>query len=525
VTTTEDRTQALLRALREQLETSEEPATTFRAHRSAAAGKPPAAEQQAAGTAPSPAAFSQGEREPDVCFLSIAELGAAFRARRLSPLEVVEAYLRRIERLEPQVHAFVTLTADRASDEARTAEAELGRGQDRGSLHGVPVALKDLYNTAGLRTTAHSRLLLDNVPTEDATCVRRLAEVGSVLLGKLSMHEFAFGGPDPEGPSPPARNPWSLDRIPAGSSSGSGAGLAAGFFAGSLGSDTGGSIRGPASYCGIVGLKPTYGLCSRFGVLPLAWSLDHAGPMARRVEDCAILLQAIAGYDPRDPASANVPVPDYRAELQAGVAGLRIGAPLAYLDTVPDLAPDTYAAFRAALSQLEQLGACVQSVDLPEAEHHQVVGSTIIIAEAYAYHQHDLTSRPEQYGRRFRDRVLEAASLTAADYLALQRGRAKIVRGFRALMSEIDLLALPTTPHPAHTFAEDDAVPSWKRTSFTRPFNITGQPAISVPCGFSSTGLPIGLQLAGRPFDDLTVLRAAQAYEQATDWHTRNPAL
>jgi len=463
--------------------------------------------------------------QDDLAYQSIASLGDAFRARRLSPVEVVDAYLSRIERLDDKVHAYITLTADRAREEAQTAEQELARGEDRGPLHGVPIGLKDLFNTAGLRTTAQSKVLVDNVPDTDATCVRKLAEEGTVLLGKLSMHEFAFGGPDFHSPFPPARNPWDLERIPAGSSSGSGAALAAGLCAGALGSDTGGSIRGPASYCGIVGLKPTYGLVSRSGVLPLSWSLDHAGPMARGVEDCALLLQAIAGHDPRDPASANVPTPHYLAELRNGVAGLRIGAPLAYLDSVPDLAPETYAALRAALEQFERLGARVTSVELPEQAHYQMVNSGILVSEALNYHQATLSSHPELYGRRFLNRMREGALFSAVDYLTLLRGRALIKRRMAELMQHVDLLALPTSPHPAETFAEDEATPTWKRTSFTRPFNVTGQPAISIPCGFSPAGLPIGLQLVGRPFEDAGVLRAAHAYEQATDWRLRRPPL
>ena len=309
----------------------------------------------------------------DICYLPISALGPELQARRLSPVEVLEAYLERVARLEDRIHAFITLTADRARAEAKQAEAEIARGEYRGPLHGVPIALKDLYATAGVRTTGHSELLADWVPNEDSTCTRLLVEAGTVLMGKLSMHEFAFGPADLEGYFPPAHNPWDLERVPSGSSSGSGAGLAAGLFAGSLGSDTGGSIRGPASICGIVGHKPTYGLCSRYGVLPLSWSLDHTGPMARTVEDCAILLQAIAGHDPRDPASADLPIPDYRADLAKGLQGLRIGAPLAYLETVPDLNPETFAAFRTALAELERLGARVEAVDLPEASHIEVV--------------------------------------------------------------------------------------------------------------------------------------------------------
>ena len=462
----------------------------------------------------------------ELCYLPISALAGEIEARRLSPVEVTEAYLERIERLDPQVHAYITVTAERARDEARAAEAEIAQGRYRGPLHGIPIGLKDLYDTAGIRTTGHSALFADRVPDQDSTCTRLLTEAGAVLLGKLSMHEFAYGPADPDkNPFPPARNPWDLERVPSGSSSGSGAGLAAGLCAGALGSDTGGSIRGPASICSIVGHKPTYGLCSRAGVLTLAWSLDHAGPMARTTEDCAILLQAIAGHDPADPASASVPIPDYRADLNNGIAGLRIGAPLAYLETVPDLDKDTFAAYRTALDELGRLGAKVEPVELPEAKHINSIGGIILVAEAYAYHQETFRTSPELYGEQFFTRTLPGALLSAADYITAQRGRQKIKRGFAELMTRVDLLATPTFPYPAVTFAEDLSTPAWGRTSLTRMFNMTGQPAISVPCGFSSRGLPIGLQLAGRPFEDAAVLRAAHAYEQATDWHNRRPPL
>src|SRR5439155_11031003 len=271
-------------------------------------------------------------------------------------------------------------------------------------------------------------------------------------------------------------------------------------------SDTGGSIRGPAAVCGIVGHKPTYGLCSRYGVLNLSWSLEHAGPMARSVEDCAILLQAIAGHDPRDAASANVPIPDYRADLDKGIAGLRVGAPLSYLETVPDLHPETFAAYRAALNELERLGARVEPFELPEARHFEVVGNVILTAEAYAYHEANLQAEPEKYGSRFLGRLRLGALLSSTDYLTAARGRAKINRAMDYLMRRVDLIAMLTFMYPAVTFAEDAATPAWARTSLTRPVNVTGQPAISVPCGFSSLGLPIGLQLAGRAFEDATVL-------------------
>jgi aspartyl-tRNA(Asn)/glutamyl-tRNA(Gln) amidotransferase subunit A len=313
--------------------------------------------------------------------------------------------------------------------------------------------------------------------------------------------------------------------VPGGSSSGSGAALAAGLCVGALGSDTGGSIRSPASYCGISGLKPTYGLCSRHAVLPLSWTLDHTGPMARSAEDCALLLQAIAGHDPLDPASTQVEIPDYTAGLEGGISGLRVGAPLSYLESLSELSPETDAAYRAALTELERLGARVQAVELPRRQHFDVVGQTILVAEGYTYHEQNLQERPQLYGTPFRTRIRAGGLLSAADYINAQRGRAMIRREMHDLMQSIDLIAMPTSPSPAKTFAEESATPSSVRLSFTRPFNVTGQPAISIPCGFSEGGLPIGLQLAGRAFEDALVLRAAHAYQGVTDWHLRHPSL
>jgi aspartyl-tRNA(Asn)/glutamyl-tRNA(Gln) amidotransferase subunit A len=459
----------------------------------------------------------------ELCYLPISRLAEALKARRLSPVELVEHYLQRIDRLDGELHAYITVTAERARSQAIEVERDLARGDYRGPLHGIPVALKDLYDTAGLRTTGASRLMADRVPAEDSTCARLLDEAGTILLGKLNLHEFAFGGADPEGLVPPARNPWDLARIPAGSSSGSGAALAAGLCAGSLGSDTGGSIRSPAGLCGIVGHKPTYGLCSRYGVLPLSWSLDHAGPMARTVEDCAILLQAIAKHDPRDPASARVAIPDYRAALGQSLDGVRVGAPFAYLESIDELSSETFAAYQESLRTLERLGARVEPIDLPWHQHFEVVGQVILLCEAFSYHESNYRQQPQLYGKPHYSATRAAALLSAADYLAAQRGRAAIRRHMARLLQRVDLLALPTATHPAVTFEEEIGRRS-RRISFTRPFNITGQPTISIPCGFSSLGLPIGLQLAGRPFEDAGVLRVAHAYEQATEWHTRHPS-
>jgi aspartyl-tRNA(Asn)/glutamyl-tRNA(Gln) amidotransferase subunit A len=469
--------------------------------------------------------------DADLCYLSIAELARRVEARALSPVELTEAYLRRIEAIDGEVHAYVTLTALRALDDARRAEAEIARGEYRGPLHGIPIALKDLYDTAGIRTTGHSRVYLDRVPSEDATATAKLRAAGTVLLGKLAMHELATGAPDPDGPFPPARNPWDLARQPSGSSSGSGAAVAAGLCAGSLGSDTGGSIRGPASWCGIVGHKPTYGLVSRRGVLPLSWTLDHCGPMARTVEDCAILLQAIAGHDSLDDGSADVAIPDYRAALDEPVDGLRVGVPRAYLDGVRDLASETRQAFDAAVSALEPLGARVVDVEPEHLEHAEAIGTGILVAEAYAYHEENLRTRLRDFGPGFRGRVVRGALWSAADYVQATRARARFARAMWATMAEVDVLAMPTSAVPAEPFPNPaNPAPSVGgmasgRTSFTRIFNITGQPSISVPCGFTPGGLPVGLMLSGRPFEDATVLRLAHAYERAHDWHARRPAV
>jgi aspartyl-tRNA(Asn)/glutamyl-tRNA(Gln) amidotransferase subunit A len=461
----------------------------------------------------------------ELCYLSIAELERAYADRRLSPVEVTEAYLDRIEALDGRLNSYITVTAEAARAAARSSEQRRASGRPLGPLDGVPVALKDLYDTAGIRTTAHSPLYAERVPETDATVVRRLNSAGVILLGKLAMHEFASGGPELDAIFPPARNPWDTDRVPAGSSSGSGAALAAGLAAGSFGSDTGGSIRGPASYCGIVGLKPTYGLVSRSGVIPMSWTLDHAGPMARTVKDTAMLLQAVAGHDPADPASALAEVPDFRVHLAEGIAGRRVGAPLAAVEAAGDLHPETLAAFRQALSSLEQLGASIQSIELPDHVQAAAVWLVIASAEAFAFHERDAREQPEKFGRRFFASMLQGALYSASDYIQALRGRALICQEMGNVMRLVDLIVLPTTPHPAMDFATELASPFFKRTSFTRLFSLTGQPAISLPCGFSADRLPIGLQIAGRPFKDHTVLAAAHAYEQANDWYRQRPPI
>src|SRR5207249_1540481 len=457
----------------------------------------------------------------EIAYATIRELGTRYRRRELSPVEVTRALLARIEKVDTALRAFVTLTTDRALAEARAAEEALRRGDTR-PLLGIPVAHKDIYLTRGVRTTAGSALLADFIPDEDATCVRRWQEAGTVFLGKLMTHEFAFGIQRPGHRFPPARNPWNLDHIPGGSSSGSGAALAAGLVVGATGSDTGGSIRGPAAFCGIVGLKPTYGRVSRAGVLTLSWTLDHTGPMARTVEDCAYLLRATAGHDPADPASSREPVPDYVAPLGRGVRGLRVGVPREYFFEGID--PEVEKGFEQALATLRQLGASVQDVQIPSI---QAAGAytAILLAEAFAYHEHDLREHPERFGEILRERMLAGALITASEYVQAQRLRARLKADMAAVLRTVDVLATPTSPKPAPTFATVyDPEYGFPRGN-TGPFNMTGLPALAVPCGFTASGLPISIQITGRPFDETTVLRVGHTYEQATDWHKRHPAL
>jgi len=457
----------------------------------------------------------------EIAYATIRELGARYRKREISPVEVTRAQLVRIEKLDPALHAFVTLTADRALDDARAAEAALRRG-DESPLLGIPVAHKDIYMTRGIRTTGGSALFAEWVPDQESTAVRRWREAGTVLLGKLITHEFAFGIQFPGHRFPAARNPWNLDHVPGGSSSGSGAALAAGLVAGATGSDTGGSIRGPAAFCGIVGLKPTYGRVSRAGVMTLSWTLDHTGPMARTVEDCAYLLQAMAGHDVADPASSTVPVGDYLAPLRRGVGGVRIGVPRNYFFEGVDA--EIQRAFEEAVETLRRLGAEVRDVRIPSlhAAHSFLL---ILMAEAFAYHERDLRERPELYGEVLRERLLAGALVTASEYTQAQRIRSEICRETAEVLREVDVLATPTTPKPATSFAVAHDPELGFPKSNMAPFNLTGLPTLALPCGFSASGLPLSFQLSGRPFEEGAVLRVGHAYEQATAWHTRRPAV
>ena len=456
----------------------------------------------------------------DLAYLSAAEAATLFRRREVSPVELTLAHLDRINRLQPTLRAYITVTDEIALAEARAAEAALLRGDDR-PLLGVPVAYKDIYMTAGVRTTAGSKVHEHDVPAITATAVQQLHDAGAVMLGKLATHEFALGITPEEHPFPPARNPWNIECIPGGSSSGSGAALAAGLAVGALGTDTGGSIRHPGAACGIAALKPTYGRCSRYGVYPLSWSLDHTGPMARTVEDCALMLTAIAGDDARDPASARVPAEDYTTRLGTGIRGLRVGVLRSYFE--PTAKPSVAKAVEEALGVLTALGAVVSDVVIPHIDYVKVYAA-IMLSEAYAYHAPDLQEVPEKYPPSLRNRLRAGGLFLAHEYLNAQRERQILMHEFAEALRAVDLIVTPTRGDTAMTFPE--AYEDYYRgPSYTHAYNLTGLPAISIPCGFDERGLPIGLQIAGRPFDEATVLQVAHAYEQATAWHRQRPNL
>jgi aspartyl-tRNA(Asn)/glutamyl-tRNA(Gln) amidotransferase subunit A len=460
----------------------------------------------------------------------MADLGRMIATKQVSPVEVVRAHLDRIAAVDQTLRAFITVCADAALESARAAEAELMAGRAVGPLHGVPWAPKDLYSTKGVRTTGGSKILTDSVPSADATVVARLAGAGAILLGKLNMHEFAYG---PEGLNAhygDTRNPWGMDahRIAGGSSSGSGAAVAAGLVPGSLGSDTGGSIRIPASLCGITGLKPTYGRASRAGVLPLAWSMDHVGPMTRSARDCALMLSAIAGYDPADPTTSVLPVPDYGVALTGDVKGLRVGLLRAHFTDIA--APDVRAAVEAAAKQLERAGAVVDEVNLIQVAHVGSASAAIVASEALAYHAAWMRSRPQDYQPDVRERLRMGAFVNGAHYVRAQQVRALVTREVDEALARRDVLLAPASPITAPVLGERETTlgdgPSEVRSALlrcARPFNFSGHPACAAPGGFTAGGLPIGLQVVGRPFDEATVLRVVDAYQQITDWHTRRP--
>jgi len=456
--------------------------------------------------------------------LTLSEASNLIRTRTITPLELTQACLERIQQVDPVLNSFITLSADTALEEAGRAGEQIQQGNYLGPLHGTPLALKDLYETRDVRTTAGSKIFSQHVPDQDAYTVERLKAGGAVILGKLNMHEIALGVTNVNPHYGPCRNPWNNERISGGSSGGSAVALAGRLCFGALGSDTGGSIRIPASLCGIVGLKPSYGRVSLRGVIPLSWNMDHAGPMARTVRDAALLLQAIAGYDSRDPASIDTPVDDYLAELESGIQGLRIA--LAWDDFFRKTDPEVQEAVNAAARVCEGLGARVDQVPFPDAYRAARANSLMVPCDAAAFHHEQLEENPQMYGADVLQRLRTGAAYTSTEYVLARRAQTELRRKFETFFGVYDLLLTPTTAVSAPPIDGPDAVEQARLlTRYTAPFNLTGLPAISIPCGFTASGLPIGLQMISRPWAEATLLQAAYAYEQATNWYQKEPAL
>ena len=460
----------------------------------------------------------------DLHFLTIAQASKQIKAGLLSPVELTKAVLARTKRLDPALHSHLLVLEEQAMADAARAESEIAGGGWKGPLHGIPIGLKDIYNTAGIRTTGHSALFKDHIPVEDAFTVDLLRTAGAVITGKLATWEFAIGGSSFDLPWPPACNPWDVALDPSGSSSGSGVAVAAGLCLGALGSDTGGSIRGPAAWCGIAGHKPTYGLLSRRGILPLSFSLDHAGPMCWTSEDCALMMQVLACHDPADPGSAAVPAVDYTARLGQSLSGLRVGVVRHFFEQDLRTDPETIAALEASIVALRELGAVVGDVTLAPFAAYTDCGSLIARAEAYAIHQHWLRSTPELYGAFGRHRLMAGAFVSAADYINAQRERARLVAEFIAVMQTVDVVIFPTARCPARPIGED-SMASGFQPFFNRAFNVTGAPALSVCNGFTTKGLPLALQIGGRPFEDALVLQVGDALERALGTRGRRPVV
>jgi len=467
----------------------------------------------AAAASAAKSAFAQPR---ELARLTIRQASDLLRSKSASPVELTRACLDRIQAYNSKLNAFITVTGEQALADARVAEDEIRRGKWRGPLHGVPIALKDNIDTAGIRTTGGSEVFQDRVPTEDAEAARRLKNAGAILIGKLNLVEFAYGGNPTVTHYGTVHNPWGLDRSPGGSSSGPGAAVAADLCYGSLGTDTAGSIRMPASNCGIVGLKPTYGRASLRGVIPLSWTLDHIGPLSKSVEDAAILLQAIAGYDPLDTTTVDLAVPDYSRALRMPTTKLRLGRPASYFD---GLHPEVAKAVDAAIQVLQPLTAGLSDVRLPAA----VNGARLWGPEAYLYHAPWFTKTPEKYQPAVRRSLQQSADAKASDYVQARREVDQLRREIPKIFASVDLLITPTMVTPPPPLVGGASGGPGRNNN--APFDVFGLPAISVPCGFSSDGLPIGLQTIGAPFAESTVLALAHAYEQKTDWHRRRPSI
>ena len=456
---------------------------------------------------------------------TIAEAAALIAARKLSPVELVEHCLSRIDALDGALHSFITVTAERARSDARAAEQRMMAGTLRGKLEGIPIAHKDIYCTRGIATTAHSKVLKGWVPTEDAHAVTLLTDAGTSMLGKLATHEFALGGPPFDLPWPPARNPWNTEHYAAGSSSGTAVAIAGGLILGGTGSDTAGSIRSPAAFCGIAGIKPTYGRCSKRGIVPLAFSLDHAGPMARTVEDCALLLQAMAGHDAADPTSVDCTVPDLSAGLGRDVKGLRIGVVSHWHETDHTVSRAVCEGINRALALWRDQGAEIIELTMPSLFEYQAANVVIMMSEAFAVHEARLRTRAEDYGKLLRQRLVLGALMSSADYVQALRRRAELCAITARRAAKVDVLVTAGAPAEAPRI---DSVPAWgdlSKPGFNHPFNITGWPAMSVCAGFGEGGMPVAVQIAAKPFQEATLFQVADAFEQASGFRSQRPPL
>jgi len=488
----------------------------------AAAASPLALSEQSQSKGSAQAALSERQRvdgSRDLTSLTLKQVSELLRRKETSALDLTKASLTRIEAHNPTINAFITITREQALAAAREMDAELKRGMRRGPLHGIPIALKDNIDTAGIRTTAASGVFKDRVPSDDAEVVGRLKKAGAIVVGKLNLHEFALGGTSAVTFFGPVRNPWALDRVAGGSSGGSAAAIAADLCFGTLGTDTGGSIRIPASMCGIVGLKPTYGRVSTRGVVPMAWTLDHVGPMCKTVEDAALMLAAIASYDALEPTSVDTPVPDYTRAIGAPTSKLRVG--VARAPFFERLNPEVEKALETAIGVIKKLTATVMDVQVPDGGNIAAVWN----AEIYAYHQPWITKTPELYQEATRNLVQGAGKSSSATYAQARRHVDIVRREIKNVFGTVDLLITPTQRNVAQLIAGSPEPGGAGGLYNTAAFDIFGLPTISIPCGFTSSGLPIGLQISGNHFAESTVLTLAHAYEQATEWHKRRPML
>ncbi len=467
----------------------------------------------------------------EIPFLPATELSALIRSGDVSPVEAAEAYLARIGQIDGKLNSYITVCRDEALAEAQQAEKEIAAGNYRGPMHGLPVAVKDQFYTKGIRTTGGSAILKDLVPNEDATVVANLKAAGSVLLGKLNMSEYAMGDAFFH-PFGTPHNPWDLSRNPGTSSSGSGAATAAFLCATSLGEDTGGSIRGPASFCGLVGIRPSWGRVSRYGVLGASWSMDTVGPISRTTADCAMTLGAIAGYDPKDPSTWDVPVPDYLSMLTGEIRGLKVGVIRERVDTEA-VDPEVRDNVVQAIAVLGEMGADIQEVSIPLIVHSAAISNTIILTDAAGVHRQGIDEHLGEYDHNIQIRLLVGSVIPAQAHQKAVKLRQVLRQQILDALEKVDVLVMPTSSIPASPIPTKAGIGSKQevldglagRRSFTAPFNVANTPALSINCGFTSQQLPVGFQIAGKPFDEGTLFRVAHAYEQATDWHTRRPPI